>query len=109
MKDLINITNREYDDADFLDALVHYGELDHETLMEITDGRPLELDGKEVDSIYWSTLGDDDYLVYSYKQDGREYERELSLGSLPDDIVDKIYDFLVDNEDPNVDYFNSLS
>lgn len=107
MEDLIN--NREYDDADFLDALVHYGELDHETLMEITDGRPIELDGKEVDSIYWSTLDDDDYLVYSYKQDGSEYERELSLGSLPDDIVDKIYDFLVDNEDPNVDYFNSLS
>ena len=106
MEDLIN--NREYDDDDFLDALVHYGELDHETLMEITDGRPIELDGKEVDSIYWSTLDDDDYLVYSYKQDGSEYERELSLGSLPDDIVDKIYDFLVDNEDPNVDYFNSL-
>ena len=112
MKDIVKYINEnieDYDDYDFLDALLHYGELDHETLMEITNNKPIKIKGKEVDSIYWSTDGNDnDYLVYSYKDGKNDYEKELDLNNIPDKIVDKIYKFLCDNEDPNVDYFNSL-
>ena len=75
----------------------------------MTGGNPIIIDGREVDSIYWSTSGDDDYLVYSYiGNDGRSYETTLSLDDIPDDVVDIIYEYLCDNEDTNVDYFNSL-
>lgn len=100
----------EYDDNDFLDALIHYGELEHDEIMQFTGGDPIIIDGNELDSIYWSQLGDSEYLVYSYKdpKTGSSYEKELSLDDIPGDVVDSIYEYLQDNEDPNVDYFNSL-
>lgn len=101
--------NGEYDDEDFLDALIHYGELEHDEIMQFTGGDPIIIDDHEVDSIYWSTEGNDNYLVYSYiGNDGRSYEATLSLDDIPGEVVDSIYEYLCDNEDTNIDYFNSL-
>ena len=88
----------------FFDALVGYGELEHNEIMELTDGKPIIIDGKEVDSIL-----DDDGLKYSYIDDnGVAYSRKLYLSDLDDEICEKIYDFLCDNRNTNTDFLNSL-
>jgi hypothetical protein len=78
--------------------------------MQFTGGDPIIIDDHELDTIYWSQSGDEEYLVYSYKdpESGHELEAQLSLDDIPGDVVDSLYEYLQDNEDPNVDYFNSL-
>ena len=87
----------------FFNALVGYGELEHDEIMKLTDGKPIIIDGKEVDSIL-----DDDGLKYSYINDNGAYSRTLYLSDLDDEICEKIYDFLCDNRNTNADFFNSL-
>jgi hypothetical protein len=88
----------------FFNALVGYGELEHDEIMKLTDGKPIIIDGKEVDSIL-----NDDGLKYSYINDnGDAYSRTLYLSDLDDEICEKIYDFLCDNRNTNTDFFNSL-
>ena len=93
-----------YDEIDFLDAVKNYGELEHDEIMGITNGKPIIIDGKEVDSIL-----DDDGLKFSYiGEDGRAYSRSLDIYDIDEEICDKIYDFLCDNRNENLDFFNGL-
>lgn len=92
-----------YDEADFYNALVGYGELEHDDLMDITDDEPIIIDGKEVDSIL-----DDDGLKFSYIENGVAYSRRLDIDDIDEEICDKIYEFLCDNRNENIDFFNSL-
>lgn len=94
----------EYDNIDFYKAVVGYGELEHDEIMDITDGEPIIINGKEVDSIL-----DDDGLKYSYiGDDGRAYSRHLDIYDIDEEICDKIYEFLCDNRNENLDFFNGL-
>ena len=77
----------EYDNIDFYKAVVGYGELEHDELMDITDGKPIIINGKEVDTISTS----------------------LDIDDIDEEICDKIYEFLCDNRNENTDFFNSLS
>ena len=93
-----------YDEADFYDALVGYGELEHDEIMDITDGKPIIINGKEVDSIL-----DDDGLKFSYiDENGEAYSTRLYIDDIDDEICDKIYEFLCDNRNVNTDFFNGL-
>jgi len=90
--------------SDFFDAVVGYGELEHSDLMELTDGKPIIIDGREVDSIL-----DDDGLKYSYiSEDGRPYSRSLDIDDIDEELREKIYEFLCDNRNTNTDFFNGL-
>ena len=90
--------------SDFFDALIGYGELEHNDLMELTDGEPIIIDGREVDSIL-----DDDGLKFSYiGENGVAYSRPLSIDDIDEELCDKIYEFLCDNRNTNTDFFNSL-
>jgi hypothetical protein len=93
----------EYDNIDFLKAVRGYGELEHDDLMDITDDEPIIIDGKEVDSIL-----DDDGLKFSYIKNGVAYSRRLDIDDIDEEICDKIYEFLCDNYNENIDFFNSL-
>jgi hypothetical protein len=93
----------EYDNIDFLKAIRGYGELEHDDLMDITDDEPIIIDGKEVDSIL-----DDDGLKFSYIKNGVAYSRRLDIDDIDEEICDKIYEFLCDNRNENIDFFNSL-
>lgn len=93
----------EYDNIDFLEAVRGYGELEHDDLMDITDDEPIIIDGKEVDSIL-----DDDGLKFSYIKNGVAYSRRLDIDDIDEEICDKIYEFLCDNRNENIDFFNSL-
>lgn len=93
----------EYDNIDFLKAVRGYGELEHDDLMDITDDEPIIIDGKEVDSIL-----DDDGLKFSYIKNGVAYSRRLNIDDIDEEICDKIYEFLCDNRNENIDFFNSL-
>ena len=94
----------EYDSCDFFDALQHYGELEHDVLMDITEDEPLIIDGKEVDTIL-----DDDGLKFSYVgDDGEHYSTSLSIRDIDKEICDKIYEYLCDNRNVNQDFFDSL-
>ena len=93
-----------YDSNDFFDAVIGYGELEHDELMGLTDGQPIIIDGREVDTIL-----DDDGLKFSYiGEDGRAYSRPLCIDDIDEGICDKIYEFLCDNRNTNNDFFNSL-
>jgi len=94
----------EYDSCDFFDALQHYGELEHDVLMDITEDEPLIIDGKEVDTIL-----DDDGLKFSYVgDDGEHYSTSLDIDDIDKEICDKIYEYLCDNRNVNQDFFDSL-
>lgn len=94
----------EYYNGDFLDALQHYGELEHEVLMDITEDEPLIIDGKEVDTIL-----DDAGLCFSYVgDDGEHYSSPLHIDDIDKEICDKIYEYLCDNRNVNQDFFDSL-
>ena len=93
-----------YDSDDFFDAVVNYGELEHDELMELTGGKPIVINGKEVDTIL-----DDDGLKYSYiGEDGIAYSRPLFIDDIDEEICDRIYEFLCDNRNVNNDFFNGL-
>ena len=93
-----------YDEIDFYNAVVGYGELEHDDIMGITNGKPIIIDGKEADSIL-----DDDGLKFSYiGEDGRAYSISLDIYDIDEEICDKIYDFLCDNRNENLDFFNGL-
>lgn len=94
----------EYDNIDFYDAVCGYGELEHDELMDITDGKPIIINGKEVDTIL-----DDDGLKFSYIKNGVAYSTSLDIDDIDEEICDKIYEFLCDNRNENTDFFNSLS
>lgn len=94
----------KYNERKFYKALVGYGELEHNKLMELSDGNPIIIDGKEVDTIL-----DDDGLKYSYISDnGIAYSTRLYLDDIPKKLCDKIYEFLTENYNYNNDFFNSL-
>lgn len=94
----------EYDNHEFLNAIIHYGELEHNEIIDLNDGEPLVINGREVQSIL-----DDDGLKYSYFGDnGVEYSTPFYIDDIPEEICDKIYEFLCDNWDDNYDFFNSL-
>jgi hypothetical protein len=93
-----------YDEADFYDALVGYGELEHDVIMDITDGKPIIINGKEVDSIL-----DDDGLKFSYiGANGAAYSTRLNIDDIDNEICDRIYEFLCGNRNVNTDFFNEL-
>ncbi len=94
----------KYNSYDFFKAVKHYGELEHDEIMDITDDKPIIINGKEVDSIL-----DDDGLKFSYiGDDGCAYSRHLDIDDIDEEICDKIYDFLCDNRNENFDFFNGL-
>ena len=88
----------------FLRAVKSYGELEHDELMEITNGQPIIINGKEVDTIL-----DDDGLKFSYiSEDGCAYSRSLCIDDIEEGLRKKIYNFLRDNRNVNTDFFNRL-
>ena len=93
----------EYDSYDFFEAVKNYGELEHDELMDITDGKPIIIDGKEVDTIL-----DDDGLKFSYIKNGVAYSKRLDIDDIDEEICDKIYEFLCNNRNVNTDFFNEL-
>jgi hypothetical protein len=93
----------EYNSIDFFDAIKHYGELNHDEIMGITNGEPIIINGKEVDSIL-----DDDGLKFSYIKNGVAYSTRLDIDDIDEEICDKIYEFLCDNRNENLDFFNGL-
>ena len=93
----------KYDSNDFFDAVKHYGELNHDEIMEITNDEPIIINGKEVDSIL-----DDDGLKFSYIKNGVAYSTRLDIDDINEEICDKIYEFLCDNRNENLDFFNGL-
>jgi hypothetical protein len=93
----------EYDSYDFFEAVKNYGELEHDEIMGITDGKPIIIDGKEVDTIL-----DDDGLKFSYIKNGVAYSKRLDIDDIDEEICDKIYEFLCDNRNENIDFFNGL-
>ena len=93
----------KYNSIDFFDAVKHYGELNHDEIMSITDGEPIIINGKEVDSIL-----DDDGLKFSYIKNGVAYSTRLDIDDIDEEICDKIYEFLCDNRNENLDFFNGL-
>ena len=93
----------EYDSYDFFEAVKNYGELEHDEIMGITDGKPIIIDGKEVDTIL-----DDDGLKFSYIKNGVAYSKRLDIDDIDEEICDKIYEFLCDNRNENIDFFNEL-
>ncbi len=76
----------------FYKAVVGYGELEHNELMALTDGKPIIIDDKEVDTIL-----DDCGLKFSYKNNGISYVADLDIDDLDEEICDKIYEFLCNN------------
>ena len=96
-------SNMEYNSCDFFEAVKNYGELEHSEIMAITDNKPIIIDGKEVDSIL-----DDDGLKFSYIENGVAYSRRLKISDIDEEICDKIYEFLCDNKNGNLDFFNGL-
>ena len=93
----------EYDSCDFLDAVKNYGELEHDEIMEITNDEEIVINGKVVDSIL-----DDDGLKFSYIENGVAYSKHLDIDDIDEEICDKIYEFLCDNRNENLDFFNGL-
>ena len=88
----------------FFKAVKGYGELEHDELMEITNGEPIIINGKEVDTIL-----DDDGLKFSYiDENGVAYSRSLYIDDIDKKVCKKIYDFLRGNRNVNADFFNSL-
>ena len=88
----------------FYKAVKEYGELEHNEIMEITNGEPIIINGKEVDSIL-----DDDGLKFAYiGEDGSAYERSLYIDDIDKDVRKKLYDYLKDNRNTNTEFFNSL-
>ena len=92
-----------YNSKDFYEAVIGYGELEHDEIMDITDGEPIIINGKEVNSIL-----DDDGLKFSYIKNGVSYSTRLNIDDIDEEICDKIYEFLCDNRNENIDFFNSL-
>ena len=93
----------EYDSNDFFEAVKNYGELEHNEIMDITNGKPIIINGKEVDTIL-----DDDGLKFSYIKNGVAYSKRLDIDDIDEEICDKIYEFLCDNRNENLDFFNGL-
>ena len=93
----------EYDSCDFLDAVKNYGELEHDEIMDITNDEEIIINGKVVDSIL-----DDDGLKFSYIENGVAYSTRLDVDDIDEEICDKIYEFLCDNRNENLDFFNGL-
>jgi len=93
----------EYDSQDFFEAVKNYGELEHNELMGITNDEEIIIDGKVVDSIL-----DDDGLKFSYIKNGVAYSKRLDIDDIDEEICDKIYEFLCDNRNENLDFFNGL-
>ena len=104
---------QEIDDDMFFDALYNYGELTKDDLEEIF-GEPLFIKGKEVTGLYASDdlqdINGDEYneIMYSFINNGRELESVFYTDLLNDEQLDSIYNYLTDNENPNIEFFDSL-
>ena len=93
-----------YNNYDFLNAIIHYGELEYDEIVKLNDGKPLVINGKEVKSIL-----NDDGLKFSYIADnGIEYSKSLNINDIQEKVRNKIYKFLCDNWNDNYDFFNGL-
>ncbi len=93
----------EIDDVMFQEALLNYGELDLEDLEDELD-EPIIIKNRVVKGLY----ADEDYMYYSFEENGREYESEFTSSYLTDEECEIIYNYLIDNEDPNQEFFRSL-
>lgn len=93
----------EIDDVMFQEALLNYGELDLEDLEDELD-EPIIINNRVVKSLY----ADEDYMYYSFEENGQELEAEFFIDYLTDKECDIIYQYLIDNEDPNQEFFSSL-
>ena len=81
----------DFDSSDFAEAVEEYGEFEYEDILIATHGEPLYINGRKVLSIL-----DDDGLKYSFKdKSGRELESALYLNQLDSDIVEKLYNYLI--------------
>ena len=116
VKKRLNESNdyQEIDDNMFFDALYNYGELTGEELEEIL-GEPLYIKGNKVTGIRtYDDLHDingDEYdeVMYSFiNNKGIELETEFYIDLLNDEQLDSIYNYLTDNENPNIEFFDSL-
>ena len=91
----------EYDSFDFFKALQGYGELEYDDIVDLNNGKPLVINGLEVESIL-----DDDGLKFSYiGEDDVAYSRTLYLDDIDEELCDKIYEFLCDNRNTNTYFF----
>ena len=93
----------EIDDVMFQEALLNYGELDLVDLEDELD-EPIIINNRVVKSLY----ADEDNMYYSFEKNGQEYEKEFFIDYLTDEECDIIYQYLMDNEDPNQEFFSSL-
>lgn len=93
----------EIDDVMFQEALFNFGELDLADLEDELD-EPIIIDNRVVKALY----ADEDYMYYSFEENGREFEAEFFVDYLTDEECDIIYQYLIDNEDPNQEFFRSL-
>ena len=93
----------EIDDVMFQEALLNYGELDLEDLEDELDA-PIIIKNRVVKGLY----ADENYMYYSFEENGQEFESEFFIDYLTDEECDIIYQYLIDNEDPNQEFFRSL-
>ena len=94
---------QEIDDDMFQEALLNYGELDLADLEDELD-EPIIIKNRVVKGLY----ADENYMYYSFEENGREYESEFTSSYLTDEECEIIYNYLIDNEDPNQEFFRSL-
>ena len=105
---------QELDDDMFFDALYNYGELTKDDIENIF-GEPLYIGGKEVTGLYASDdlidINNDSYSEIKYSfigTNGRELESVFYTNLLNDEQLNSIYNYLTDNENPNIAFFDSL-
>ena len=116
VKKRLNESNdyQEIDDNMFFDALYNYGELTKDDIENIF-GEPLYIGGKEVTGLYASDdlidINNDSYSEIKYSfigTNGRELESVFYTNLLNDEQLNSIYNYLTDNENPNIAFFDSL-
>ena len=96
----------DYSDVDFYESLEKYGDINHNKLMEITNGEPIIVKGIIVNSILVdeksSYIGVNSILTnakFSYiGADNNTYYMALDIFDIDEDICDKIYKFLLNNK-----------
>ena len=96
----------DYSDVDFYEALEKYGDINHNEIMEITNGKPLIIKGIIVHSILTNAKSSFNMVnsiltdaKFSYiGADNNTYFMALDIFDIDEDICDKIYEFLLNNK-----------
>lgn len=97
--------DKEIIDYDMLyDALENYGELTYDDIHSIFNDSLFNTNGTELDSIYVY----DDNIYHAFRTPKGTFEREFYLSDYTDDQLQKIYNFLIQNENPNIEFFKQL-